>query len=150
MSNDTPSRLYPIRDNPEYGIVAGVKDDQQHLIIFSSDHYLDLIFSGDGEMLSAQRHEYATTGHPRGQQNAIATGLDRTRPILVKKFFLPDEYIGIRQYPTTIEEVIAEMDSYDEEEREYFQRDIDQWDRSHQFVLLWHKEYFLDQNGNVT
>jgi hypothetical protein len=149
MTNDNPDKLYPIRDNFEYGIVAGVMDDQQHLIMFSQRDFLDLVFTNEGDMLSAKRHEYSTKVTPKDEQRLIAGTLDRTQPIRVKSFFLPKDYIGIRQYPTTIEEVFAEMDSYDEEEREYFQRDIDQWDKSKQFVLEWHREYFIDQHGRV-
>lgn len=149
MKNDKHDKLYPIKDNFEYGIVAGVMDDQQHLIMFSQRDFLDLVFTNEGDMLSTQRHAYSAKGTPKDQQLLIASKLDRTQPIRVKSFFLPQDYIGIRQYPTTIEEVLAELDSYDEEEREYFQRDIDQWDKSKQFVLEWHREYFVDQNGRV-
>lgn len=136
-------------DNWEYGIVAGAMDDQQHLIMFSQKDFLGVAFTNEGDILSAQRHSYSAKSTPKDQQQLIASNLNRTQPIRVKKFFLSEDYVGIRQYPTTIEEVLAEMNSYDDEEREYFQRDIDQWDKSKQFVLEWYKEYFVDQYGRV-
>jgi len=150
MPDDIVNERYPIKDNTEYGIIAGWNNDQQHLIMFTLNHYLDIVFSADGEVLSALRHSYSATSSPREEQQAVVETLDRSRPIRVRQFFLPDEHLGIRHYPTTIEETIAEMDSYDDEEREFFQRDIDQWNRSRQFVLHWHKEYYLTQDGVVT
>jgi len=141
-------RLYPIQRNDEYMIIAGRLEGAPVLIRFSPDNYLQLTFSVQGDLLSAEKHSYGPPTNPRQAQLLLKQRVE-DGPIRVKKFFLTEPFLGIQDLPSSLEETMKEQADLDEEEAAFFREELDSWQRSQQFVLHWDNEYYLSKDGRV-
>lgn len=149
MNDHKSPTLYTLRDNPTYGIVAGYRHNEQLLIMFRPTDYLTILFGEDGKLASVEKKSYSDSDDPSRQQQAILAAIDRTAPIRVQKFFLPDIFVGIKEYPSELEEVLSEINTYTPDEQAYYREELASWARTKQFVLHWDKEYYLNEAGRV-
>ena len=142
MTESEQDRLYPIQRNDEYGIIAGRLEDAPVLIRFSPDNYLQLTFSEQGDLLSAEKHPYGSPTNPRQEQSLVKQRVEDGLPIRVKKFFLPEPFLGIQDLPSSLTDTMKEQADFDEEESAFLREELDSWQRSQQFVLHWDNEYY--------
>lgn len=148
-SDAFPDKLYPIRHNEEYGIIAGELDGRQVMIRFSPDAYLLLTFSDQGDLVSVRDVPYESAANRKGEQSLLKQWVRHDKPIRVRPFFLQDRYLGIKELPSSIQDMIDDPSDFDEEEVAYLQQELDAWKRSKQFVLHWDNEYYLNEVGRV-
>lgn len=148
MMTAEQDRLYPIQRNDEYGIIAGRLEGAPVLLRFSPDNYLQLTFSEQGDLLSAEKHAYNSPTIPQQGQSLLKQRVNDGL-IRVKKFFLTEPFLGIQDLPSSLADTMKEQDDLDEEEAAFFREELDSWQRSQQFVLQWDNEYYLSKDGKV-
>jgi hypothetical protein len=109
---------YCLRSNPAYGWATGTTDDGLQVLQTGRDR---LIFDGDGNLLRASEQELSF----------------REGPIEVKRFWLPDRWMGVE-------------DLEDPEESEMPPEDVEVWIRGGQFQFYpgW-GDYIMGRRGNV-
>ena len=69
--------------------------------------------------------------------------------ISVRKFFLPDRWIGIQDLPDYLRDVSDYPSNYDPQERQALQEQTCEWQDSGDFVLYWVEDYYLDKEGGT-
>jgi hypothetical protein len=73
----------------------------------------------------------------------------KERPIMVKRFFLPEYTIGIEEFPLDLADYLANPSEYPTEEQKEFSKDIESWKSAGNFVFFWSESYHLDKNGET-
>lgn len=69
--------------------------------------------------------------------------------ILIKRFSLPDLWIGIEDLPSHYQEFLNSRDSYSAEDCRNYQEQINIWEESGDFVLFWDEDYHLNREGEI-
>ena len=98
-------------------------------------------FDKDGNFLAIHTKE---TGNP-GFNPLLFT----PATILVKQFFIPDHWIGIKDLPEHYQEFLDHPENANEDERFYYPEEIEGWRASGEFVLWFNEDYFLNEDGEL-
>ena len=142
-------KLYLIQYHDYYNIIAGVIDGKQVLIKLSPDGYYFLEFADSGDFVNSKAVHFESASSRDEEVEKLKRTIRRDKPIRVKKFFLEEPHIGIRDLPSNLQEEIEEWDGLDDEEREYYADLIQSWRESEQFTLEWDREYYINKEGKV-
>jgi hypothetical protein len=129
-------KLFPVQENPYYGIFPGRTPQGQTVIAFAG--YYDVVtvyFAADGKMLQhttvpwtrphvapeedtlESRAEAIDQEHDLIRAYLKANGVATIETVQVQRFWVPGEPIGITEYPSYLESVV------EPEERQYTEVD---------------------------
>ena len=98
-------------------------------------------FDKDGNLL---------TVHTRETENSdFNPSLFTPGTISVKEFFIPGQWIGIKELPDHYQEFLDEPKSSTEDERLDYPEEIAQWRADGSFVLWFNEDYFLNEEGEL-
>ena len=155
-------RHYPILSQECYGFFAGVTADRKQVLMgLLCPDLVALFFDSDGNLLSTERRSvefFQGVAPPYNIHDQRIPGLIRqwqaelgfeSTTIQVKRFFSDQLLVGIDDYPSHFEEILADP-SESEEEKESIRMEMTEWDELGQFVLVWGNDYWLDSTGDVT
>lgn len=126
------SKLYPVHNEPHYGIYSGVSDDGSMIIGFVGyDSIIVAYFKEDGALRNHTAFPWEMPNisnlndvsnksvraweleHELTRQHLISIGFARFETVHVNKFWIEGYAIGITQYPSWLQEIL------DEDEREF-------------------------------
>lgn len=163
MERISSKRLYNIQNDAVYFHTGRVKNGNQVLMGVLMPELVMVEFDGDGNYLGITTREipkqflsvindiYRIEGYI--QSALIENWQDEIGlmpgTISVKKFFLPDRWIGIQDLPDHFQEILDQPEVYDEEFRREIQDEMKQWLDSGNFVFWWGNDYYLNQEGEV-
>jgi hypothetical protein len=143
-------RLYAIAPEPAYQIVTGLIGDRQVLVFPLRGAFLMLRFSKDGNMLdSTQQSVPVPSAAAQIRADWLAAQGFKSRSIKVKRFYLPEFNLGIKQIPDSMREALEEPEQFHPDELEQIYHDIPGWIEDGLFVLCWNEDYYADANGKV-
>jgi hypothetical protein len=69
--------------------------------------------------------------------------------ITVKKFFLPDRWIGIKDLPDHYQEVLDRPQDPNDERDKQLREDIRRWMENGDYVFYWDEEYYISKEGDI-
>ncbi|SRR5581483_5653327 len=143
---------------------TGVTSDHKQVIMGMHLYpwIVALFFDNDGTFLEVQRRELGLTQHPNDWydpnfQNALRDALrswQRTigfveKPISIKLFFQDSLRIGIKEFPSDLQDYIDNPHKYPESDSEEFAKDIVDWQVKGNYVFWWNTSYHLDKTGDT-
>ena len=186
----TPPKLFPVQENPNYGIFPGTMDDGHPVISFVGVREIVMAhFTADGNFSKATVSESPPKVQPEdgsieSRRQACEKGLElllahlRTlgivsfETVLVQKFWVQGQAIGVTQYDATFA-VVLEPDereyedvdpsplppyqrdflesdvTFDEEELEELRADLQAWRERGDFVLYHGNDYWCRPDGKI-
>lgn len=77
------------------------------------------------------------------EQLQIVTGT-----ISIKKFFVPEYWVGIKDLPDHYQDVLDNPNDYKSELDDLYV-EINEWQSRGDYVLWWNDEYYMSQEGEV-
>lgn len=130
-------RLYLIQ-NDVYHYHAGRLDDGNQVLM---DEVYRVQFDTGGNFLAALS----------GQISELPPQIKRFTPgtISVRAFFLPELWLGIQDLPDHYQDFLDHPENSNEDERQYYPKEIEEWRDSGSFVLLWNEDYYLNADGEL-
>lgn len=69
--------------------------------------------------------------------------------ISVKAFSLPELGLGIQDLPEHYQNFLDHPENNNEDERQHYPKEIEEWRESGNFVLLWNEDYYLNTDGEL-
>ena len=143
-------RLYPIAPRPAYQIIAGLIGDNQVLVYPLRQAYLMLRFTKDGVLFNwtEQPIPDPSTAARFRKEWLLSQGF-KSRTISVKRFYLPEFHLGIKQIPDSMREAIERPERFHPSELGEIYNGIAAWITDGLFVLCWNKDYYVDGKGRV-
>jgi len=142
--------LYRIAPHPEYQIVAGLIGDKQVLVFPLGRAFLILRFTRDGLLLDSTEQsipEPASAAEFRTEW--LASQGFKSHPVSVRRFYLPEINLGIKQVPDSMRVAIEQPERFHPAELEEIYKGITGWIDDGLFVLCWNEDYYVDAKGRV-
>ena len=157
--NDLPLRLYKIQNDIHHYHTGHLSSGNQ--VLMDEAHRIE--FDLEGNLIAAFGRENSQTTltayDVEGKVLAAFTQEEVPLPsmmlpytpgtISVKPFFLPEDWLGIRDLPDHYQEFLDNSENADEEERQYYPEEIRDWRECGNFVLWWNEDYFLNADGEL-
>lgn len=154
-----PKRLYPIQDDVCHYRAGHLSSGNQ--VLMDEVHRIE--FDTEGNLLAAfcqetsqetvkvvDRDGNILVAYPQEPRQSVSMMLPFTPgTISVKKFFLPELWLGIRDLPDHYQEFLDQPENANEEERHYYPKEIDAWRECGNFVLWWNEDYDLNEDGEL-
>lgn len=143
------NHLYRIAPADELGIIAGTRSDRQILAHVGREVIQIAEFGIDGSLVSFT--ETNLDGVDRDAARAkFHSALDALVTIEVRRFYIEESKIGIRDYPRIFEEFLAAPHAFPGMLGTETEFDLRLWTESDDFVLEWAGgEYFVNRDGDV-
>lgn len=159
MPPNLPGHLYRIQNNPHYFYAGHLENGNQILMGVQLPELVSVEFDPDGNYIGMAVREIARTKQDSSGFDAEKLSVElrvwqselgiTPGTISVKRFFLPDRWIGIHDLPDYCQEVIDRPEDYDSERIREIEEHVRQWSESGDFVLYWNEDYYLSQEGEV-
>ena len=158
-------RLYNIQNSTYYFHTGCLTDGHQVLMGVQMPEAVLLLFDASGNYECTHVRDFSTlpsTDFSQGfyAQEGISHISEKEIPawqeeigyvpgtIRVKRFFLPERWIGIREIPEDYEEEAINADFPDEEAEEM--REVRRrWYADQSFVLCFDEDYYMSEDGDV-
>jgi hypothetical protein len=164
MRTDTSQRTYYLQSEPDHFRVGRLPNGNQVLMLIDVPDFVLVEFDADGnhlgittramppELLLLDRHG-VWVGFDRFwvelEKLANDIGLsDNT--ITVRRFFIPDRELGIKDLPEFYEETLDGTNDFDEIELGGVMEEIQRWLDEGDFVFVWSQEYWMNREGEIT
>ncbi len=132
-----PQRLYLIQ-NDAHHYHAGRLDNGSQVLM---DGFYRVEFDTEGNFLAAFSRE--TSELPLVVQSFVPG------TISVKAFSLPELGLGIQDLPDHYQDFLDHPENNNEDERQHYPKEIDEWRESGSFVLLRNEDYYLNADGEI-
>jgi hypothetical protein len=153
MESKTPEHLYRIQSYPADFRAGFLQDGTQVLMGFSGPDLVALKFDTSGNYLTLLSKEfimpadrYSIWEEVEEQLGQWATELGFTEgTVEVEKFSLPEHEIEINDFPDHLQELLDSGKELKGDEKEM----MDDWVKSKEFVLIWGRDLWLNENGEV-
>ena len=146
VTSKSSERLYKIQNDAYHYYTGHLSNGNQ--ILLNSDGSEDdtpilplVEFDRNGNLLAVHTEE---TGSSDFNPLRFLPGT-----IAVKKFFISDQWIGIRELPEHYQEFLDEPQNATEEERLHYPDQIAAWQAAGDFVLWCNEDYYLNQEGEL-
>jgi hypothetical protein len=160
MRNSAALELYPIINDGYHYYAGQTKEGNQVLMGVQLPDIVAVEFSAAGELLHVLSRRIALDPPQNTldlDSSEVREALDAQQSelgfvpgtIAVRKFFLPDLWIGIADLPEHYQDVIDRPEDYDKERLQELQGDIQTWLDGGDFVLYWVEDYYLNAQGEL-
>lgn len=156
--------LYSIATNIPYFYTGHLADGTQTLMGVQLPHILMIEFDADGNYLKTSLKEFSEERQPTDAALVEADAENEfsahiygwqvelkviPSTISVKRFYLPERFIGITDLPEHYQQVLDYPENFTEERLQELQGDIEAWRGSGEFVLDWDEDYYMSEKGEV-
>lgn len=163
MNATTHERLYTVASNPPYFYTGRLANGTQLLMGIQPPDFVLVEFDIHGNYLRVWGEDNAlgSSGisqhlvEPKADETLVQLQSWQTKlgikhdTILIKKFFLPERWIGIKELPEHYQEVLDEPDTFTLERQKQLNDDIRLWNDAGSFVLYWDEDYYLNREGEI-
>ena len=145
-----PEHCFLIRNDPQYGILAGRSRDAQWLISDEQDGTLVIKFNAPGNLIDTFLLDGKLPNERRDERDHWKDKIGLTEAtISVRRFSLARYGIGITALPSGMQQAVDAPGDLDEEELKMILEDAAGWLKDGQFVLNWGNDYYLSKDGEV-
>jgi hypothetical protein len=146
-------KLYVLQPDTHYGIYVGYINEKFQAIV---SHYDDLLiavlFDVDGNLVEVREKSLADVqlaDHERALTNWVDELNLIIRPISIKKFFLSNYKIGIKDLSVGDEYFLSHQTEFSKTEQADHHEWIKDWQDSGEFVFWWNNDFWCDQEGDI-
>lgn len=143
-------RLYPVRHQKAYAIYSGWIKGVPTLVGYQNGGLLVLSFTPAGELEGVSFMSFNKQEEREAACSMLVASMENvTEPLQVKKFYLDEYSVGIRDYTSSIEEARDDLSGSDYESQEELEADMRLWESTGQYVIDWPEEYIVNPEGFV-
>jgi hypothetical protein len=152
--------MYTIQTRPHTYFTGRSNDGKQVLLGWLRDIIAVVIFDNTGHLLESREYPL-NIDLKRGLGPAVETMVEkqihvirqllniRQGPIRVTPFVVDRWNIGLKQFPLDLEEYLDHPEGCSEEDAPIFRKDIEDWKRAGNCVLVWGNDYLLGGDGHT-
>jgi hypothetical protein len=148
------SRLYPIKNSPDY-FRTGVSpsDGTQALCFYQGKYAICVKFSASGRLIGSESKSRLDLGNDEAIFDEIEGWVAELGfipgTIRVQKFALSERCIEIRDMPDYLQEYVESPSRFPKERQAHLSECVDKWLHAGSYVLIWDEEYEMSVDGEV-
>jgi hypothetical protein len=159
--------LYTIKEDPTYYYTGTMTHGRQAVAVIYYPSVITVVFDEMGHFVDVTDKPLPESTKnmidQRGFTEAFVGGADREiltslresgfreQPVKVRRFFLPRYHIGIRDFPETFCDVLANPSMFSPEERALAEQEAQRWSREGLFELWLNSDSYrwINRDGEV-